>query len=331
MSRYTKIPRSAVKLRPNTQRDSKVHLSHQLCEQEWLAEHPEPVSSDEYTGLAQAIRTAKANKKPVIFFLAGHVIKHGLSAFIINLMEEGYITHVACNGSVAIHEWELAYSASTSEDVGKYITDGRFGNWETPSKMNDVVYQNFDGQKTIGEMLGRQMHEDMVAQEFSIIRKGYDLGIPVTFHVLVGGDINHQHPNADGSYFAASYEDFLVLGGSMMNLEGGVFVNIGSQVTGTEVFLKALSMTRNIATQRGTSPNTNITTAMADFVKLPDDWRTGEASEGDAAYYYRPWKTILLRTVADGGQSFYLGGAHDYTVPNLWKAIVHAESGVPTI
>lgn len=330
MSRYKQIDTSKIRILPNSQRESKVHISDMLDEQEWDAANPyDPCFVDSETaGLAHAIVQAKANGRAVIFFLAGHVIKHGLSAFIINLIEEGYITHLACNGSVMIHDWELVYANATSEDVGRYISDGKFGHWQTPGLINDIVFSNFTGKNTIGEILGETMHNAERGLKMSVIRAGWEHNVPVTFHVLIGGDIIHQHPNCDPSMFAASYQDFLTLAGSVQDLEGGVFVNIGSQVTGTEVFLKALSMARNIAVQEGTSPLHNITTGMLDFVHLPENWRDGEASEGDAAYYYRPWKSILLRTVADGGRSFYLAGPHTNTVPKLWQTIVHMKENL---
>lgn len=323
MSKFPKIDRSKILILPNAQRESKVHMSDLADEHDWYQENADVEIDAETRGLADAIRDAKDRGRPVIFFISGHVIKHGLSAFIASLVEEGYITHVACNGSVMIHDWELVYANETSEDVGKYITDGKFGHWRTPGLINDIVYANFNGENTIGEILGQVMAQEQRGQRMSLIRCCHDAGIPMTFHVLIGGDIIHQHPNCDASMFAASYQDFLVFGGSVQNLEGGVFVNVGSQVTGTEVFLKALSMARNIAPRIDVPPPLHITTGMLDFVQLPENWRDGEASEGDAAYYYRPWKSILLRTVADGGQSFYVGGQHTETVPKLWKAIIH--------
>ena len=324
MSKFEKIQVGKIRILPNAQRESKVHISDMIDEQQVEID---PLHIDgETRGLAEAITAARKNGRPVIFFISGHVIKHGLSAFLIDLIEKDYITHVACNGSVMIHEWELWHDQyATSEDVGKYIKDGKFGHWRTPGLINDIVYGNFNGQNTIGEILGEAMANEQTGHRASVIRTCHDANIPMTFHVLVGGDIIHQHPNCDPSMFAASYQDFLVFGGSVQHLEGGVFVNIGSQVTGTEVFLKALSMARNIAPRINVPPPLNITTGMLDFVQLPTNWRDGEASEGDAAYYYRPWKSILLRTVADGGQSFYVGGQHTDTVPKLWHAITHSE------
>lgn len=322
MSRYPKFDRSQITIHPSKDRESKVTIGDIIQPAAWLNTVGKDVPIDtETAGLADAILAAQRAGRPVVLFLSGHVIKHGLSQFVIDLMQQGVVTHVAANGSVAIHDYELAAIMQTSEDVGKYIGDGRFGHWSVPGGINDIVNAEFTGTETIGEMLGKRMQQHQFGLRNSVIRNAYELGIPCTFHTLVGGDIIHQHPNCSHSMFAASYEDFLCFARTIQDLNGGVFINVGSQVTGTEVFLKALSMARNVATGRGLPPIHDITTAMADFVQLPPDWRTGEASEGEAAYYYRPWKTVLLRAIADGGRSFYLGGPHTTTVPKLWKSL----------
>jgi len=320
MSRYRKIDRSKIRLKPLDERESKVTMDDLFDVTVWDYD-TECEIDPETQGLADAVHEAKANGRAIIWFLAGHVVKHGLTPFIVDLMQNGYATHVACNGSVLIHEMELALRGHTSEDVGKYISTGEFGHWADVGMINSIVNMHYNAQNTIGEMVGQWLVSQEKGYAWSPTATGWRQKIPVTCHLLVGGDIIHQHPNCPRELFAASYNDFLVFGGSVEDLEGGVFINIGSQVTGTEVFLKALSMARNIAVQEGKPPIHNLTTGMLDFVKLPDNWRDGEASEGDAAYYYRPWKSILLRTVADGGRSFYLGGPHVNTLPRLWKAI----------
>jgi hypothetical protein len=326
-------------LRPLADRASKVQRSALYDVDQWYEQNknsPEddavspadaPPFNSELFELSCDIRTAKTRKKPVILFLSGHVIKYGLGPFIVDLMRKGYVTHVACNGSVLVHEMELFLAGHTSEDVSRELKSGRFGHWAETGVINGIIHDHYDGQKTVGEMIGEWMynHPNRSAWEgWSVIGEGWLGKIPVTSHILVGGDVIHQHPNCTQKLFGASYNDFLVLGGSVEDMNnGGVYVNVGSQVTGVEVFLKALSMARNLHTR---GPVTNIVTAMLDNRELPGGWQEAdEPDEDDPAYYYRPHKTLLKRAVADGGQSHYLGGLHTKTIPNLWKAIVHGE------
>src|SRR5436305_1413855 len=151
----------------------------------------------------------------------------------------------------------------------------------------------------------------------------YRLKIPVTVHIGIGYDIIHEHPNADGGVLGrASYTDFLVFAEHVRKLEGGIVLNFGTAVMGPEVYLKALAMARNVAHQSG-ERIAKFTTAVFDLIPLGDDYHT-QASKTDPRYYYRPWKTILVRTVADGGESFYVQGDHRQTVPAVWKAAVSA-------
>lgn len=322
MARFKQIDVERIRLRPNSERESKVSFRDIIDPYKWLVDATGPVDCAETLGLAEAVVSARKNDRPVVLFIAGHVVKHGLSRFVMDLVSRGIVTHVACNGSVLIHDWELAVDGHTSEDVGRYIKDGKFGHWETPSQINQVINDFWEDDTTIVECLGDSLLARGLGARTSIIRCCHKYGVPMTSHILVGGDIIHQHPNCSEKLFAASFTDFLVFAGTIQDLQGGVFINVGSQVTGTEVFLKALSMARNIAVEDNLESPLQITTGMLDFVKLPDDWRNGEASEGDAAYYYRPWKSLLLRTVADGGSSFYISGPHTTTLPNLWKTII---------
>jgi len=145
--------------------------------------------------------------------------------------------------------------------------------------------------------------------------------VPVTSHVGVGSDIIHAHANCDGAALgAASYTDFLLFARAVEQLEGGVFLNIGSAVAGPEVYLKALSMARNVARREGRSIR-RFTSAMFDLVELPENFRDGPPGKQHPGYYFRPWKTILVRTVADGGRSFYFQGDHRRTLPTLWQRL----------
>ena len=143
--------------------------------------------------------------------------------------------------------------------------------------------------------------------------------MPVTSHVGVGSDIIHSHASCSGAALGAtSYTDFLIFARSVEKLEGGVYLNIGTAVTGPEVYLKALSMARNLARQEDREIR-HFTTGVFDLIPLPDSYREGPPSKEHPMYYYRPWKTILVRTVADGGTSYYYPGDHKQTIPSLWR------------
>ena len=155
--------------------------------------------------------------------------------------------------------------------------------------------------------------------------------MPITSHVGIGSDIIHAHANCDGAALgAASYTDFLIFAQAIAGLEGGVFLNVGSAVTGPEVYLKALSMARNVAARRG-ERIADFTTAVFDLVELPANFRQGPPAKSHPQYYYRPWKTILVRTVADGGRSYYFSGDLAVTIPSLWHASVRRQSSPRTL
>jgi hypothetical protein len=161
-------------------------------------------------------------------------------------------------------------------------------------------------------------------KSISILAAGYRLSVPVTIHVGIGYDIIHEHPNCDGAATGAlSYNDFLKFASVVQNLQNGVVMNFGSAVMAPEVFLKALSMARNILRRRNKSIS-HFTSLVCDLAELPDNIDK-EPSRDRPAYYFRPWKTMLVRTVADGGKGFYVRGEHVQTIPALWGAINDAE------
>jgi hypothetical protein len=188
--------------------------------------------------------------------------------------------------------------------------------------MNDALARGVRAGLGFGESIGQAIAEgDFPYRHASVLAAAYRLRIPVTVHIGVGYDIIHEHPNADGGVLGrASYTDFLIFVEHVTNLEGGVVLNFGSAVMGPEVYLKALAMARNVAHQSGRQI-AKFTTAVFDLIPLDDDYRR-QAPKTDPRYYYRPWKTILVRTVADGGESFYVQGDHRDTVPAVWKAAV---------
>ena len=256
--------------------------------------------------------------------MGAHVIKNGLSRYVIDLMERGIITLVAVNGAGAIHDFEMASIGATSESVARYIREGQFGLWRETGRLNDIAVAAAEEGIGFGEAVGRTIWEEGLRyRDVSVFAAGYRLGIPVTVHVSLGYDIIHEHPNCDGAALgAASYADFLVFVQEVMRLESGVMLSIGTAVMGPEVYLKALSMARNVSRQEGRSLG-HFTTAVFDLLDLGDDLHQ-EASKSEARYYFRPYKTILVRTVRDGGTSFYVRADHRVTIPVLHHHVLTA-------
>ncbi len=272
--------------------------------------------------LAERIRAARERKSTVLWMLGAHVIRSGNGPSMIKLMQEGYVTHFAMNGAGAIHDFELAMIGATTESVAKYISEGQFGLWKESGKINDAVREGAADGLGFGEAVGRMIdRENFPYKENSLLWNGYKNQVPVTVHVGIGCDIIHEHPNFDAeSTGAASYADFLVYVQSVSNLEGGVFCNIGNAVMGPELYLKALSMSRNVARQNG-KKITDITAAVFDLLPLEGQDLFATPPHNDPRFYFRPWKMILAQTVADGGQGYYIAGEHKETVPALTRKI----------
>lgn len=314
---YKLFDRSRLKLRPLAER------VHDMVLEELL--HPNaPVAPFEHTGLNAVIdRVVRARRdgRPVILMMGAHVIKVGLSRYVIDLLERGLVTHVAGNGACAIHDYELALVGATTESVANYIRTGQFGLWEETGRINDIAASAAREGIGLGEAVGRAVHNGgMPHADASIFAAAYRLGVPATVHVSIGYDIVHEHPNCDGAALGeASYTDFLVFTEAVSHLEGGVFLNYGTAVMGPEVYLKALSMVRNVACQEGRSI-AHFTTAVFDLIDLGEDL-DAEAPKSDPRYYYRPFKTILVRTVRDGGESYYIRGDHTRTLPTLHQEV----------
>jgi hypothetical protein len=271
--------------------------------------------------VAGRVAAARRKGRPVILMMGAHVIKRGLSRFVIEMMQQGQISHVAMNGAGAIHDYELALIGATTESVARYIQSGQFGLWQETGRLNDMAVEAVHSGLGLGEAAGRWMERaDLPHGGVSILAAGYRLGLPVTIHLGIGQDITHEHPNCDGAALgAASYTDFLVLAHTVSQLQGGVLLNVGTAVMGPEVYLKALSMTRNVAHQQGRRIN-EFATAVFDLLDLGPDIHS-EAAKSDARYYFRPYKTILVRTVQDGGESYYVQGDHRQTIPALYRLI----------
>jgi hypothetical protein len=313
---FPQFDRSRLRIQPLAQRQHDLSLDDLLpLDAEPLAfEHPAiPI-------LGERLIAAKHEGHARILTMGAHVLRAGVQSHLIDLLERGLIDHIAMNGAGPIHDWELALIGATTESVALYISTGEFGLWSETGRMNDVIREASRDGLGLGEALGRVILDgNFPYKSASVLAAAARLGVPVTVHVGIGYDILHEHPNCDGATLGAtSYRDFLTFAATIERLEGGVLLNFGSSVMGPEVYLKALAMARNVAHQEGRKI-ARFTTAVFDLLALAGDLRS-TAPKTDPRYYYRPWKTILARTVADGGESFYIQGDHRATVPALRRA-----------
>jgi hypothetical protein len=303
-SRYSEFDRCRLKLKPLAERVNDLQVSH------WLkaGDAPIPFEHPDLPKLASRIVEAKKRGAAVILMMGAHVIRAGVNAHIIDLMERGFLTTVAMNGACVIHDYELARIGATTESVARYIKTGEFGMWNETGELNELL-----NDLGFGESVGQHIEESRYPyKHLSILAAAYRLRVPATIHIGIGYDIIHQHPNFDPAKAgAASYRDFLIFTKSMENLEGGILLAFGSAVMAPEIYLKALSMVRNTG-----KVVQKFTTAVFDLIKIEGNWHE-QAEKSNPQYYYRPWKTILVRTVADGGESFYFCGDHRATLPAL--------------
>ncbi len=282
----------------------------------------EPFQHEALPQIAGRIVEGAAGGRSIVFCMGAHVLRKGNGPLLIDLMERGLVTHVALNGAGAIHDFEMAMIGNTCESVARYVRTGEFGLWKETGRLNEAVAAGYREGIGFGEAVGRMIEEEAFPyRETSVLAAGVRAGVPVTVHVGVGLDIVHEHPNCDGAAVGAtSYTDFLIFTQNLARLEGGAFLNIGTAVMGPEVYLKALTMVRNAAKQDGRTIG-DFTTAVFDMRDLGDQLHS-EAEMTDPRYYFRPYKTILVRTIADGGTSFYVRGDHRQTVPALYDQII---------
>lgn len=326
MGRFPLFDRSRLLVKPLAER---VHdIQHQSLLE--LDEAPPGLDAEDMQVLAtlgQRLVQARGAGGARLMLMGAHVIRAGVGRQLIDLMQRGLITHIGMNGAGPIHDYELAKIGATCESVARYIRSGEFGLWQETGQMNDVVSRGAAEGLGVGEALGREILEgDFPHKDTSVLAQACRLGVPVTVHIGVGYDILHEHPNFDpAAWGTASYRDFLSLCHTVSELENGVFLCFGTAVMGPEVYLKALAMARNVAHQEGRKI-CHFTTAAFDLINIRGDFHA-EAPKTNPQYYYRPWKTILVRTVADGGESYYVCGDHRQTVPHLRTAALAAEAG----
>lgn len=278
--------------------------------------------------VAGAMVEAKGDNAATLLMYGAHVIRTGCSAYMIELIKRGLVKHFATNGAGSIHDFEFSLIGKTCESVAKYVSEGQFGLWHETGMINDILKEGIEDGLGAGEAIGRYIWEnDLPYKKYSVLANGYHFRVPCTIHIGIGNDILHEHPNACGKVMGeASYRDFLIYVQSITNLENGLFLNIGSAVTGPEVYLKALAMARNVAMQQGESIR-HFTTAVLDVQPIPEESSYSTPPKADPRYYFRPWKTVLARTVAETGRSYYIQGLHRDTLPSIAKLAIAMEDG----
>ena len=321
MSRYEVFDRSRLRIKPLAER------VHDLSLGRWLALEDEtpPFQHPQLADIARRLTEARRRGAARILMMGAHLLRAGVNRHIIDLLERGFLSHVAMNGAGSIHDYELARIGATTESVARYIRSGEFGLWRETGELNDVIAEAARLGLGLGENAGRRIAQSGYPhRDLSVLAAAYRLSVPVTVHAGIGYDILHEHPNCDGAALGeASYRDFLIFARTVENLEGGVLLSFGSAIMAPEVYLKALAMARNVAHQEGREIR-HFTTAVFDMVPIRGDIHN-ELSKTDPGYYFRPHKTILVRTVADGGESFYFCGDHRATFPALRRALIALE------
>ncbi len=264
---------------------------------------PDTLAAKALREIALDIINAHKGKRPVVLGMGAHPIKVGLNPVIIDLLKRGIINAMVLNGACIVHDFELAYAGKTSEDVDHSIIDGSFGMAEETGRMlNDAIKKGVKEGRGIGEAVGRMIYNSRFPnKDLSILHTCYVLKTPATVHVAIGTDIIHMHPEADGSAIGdGSLRDFRTLAGIVADLEGGVYINLGSAVLLPEVFLKALTLARNLGYKVE-----NFTTANMDFIQ-----------------HYRPRENVLRRPTIKGGRAYSLTGHHEIMFPLLAAAVI---------
>jgi len=268
-----------------------------------LASLPDQLLGLDFPELVERLAAAHKNKRPIMVGMGAHVIKVGLNPILIDLMERGIVTSIALNGAGIVHDTEVAMAGRTSEEVGDVLGSGAFGAAkETGEVVNEAI--NLGAKKDLG--MGAALGDYLLEQNFphndvSLLASARRLGVPVTVHVAIGTDIVHIHPAADGAAIGqTSHHDFKLFSGMVADLEGGAYLNIGSAVLLPEVFLKALTVARNL----GHTVN-NFTTANFDFIR-----------------HYRPMTNVVNRPTAGGGKGYNITGHHELMIPLLAAALL---------
>jgi hypothetical protein len=310
--KFKPIDMSRVKTYPLSQRKSKVSIADfgkpwqkGAPFKEFFDRLPDILAGSHLNTVISAIVDAFQKEKTIVFAMGAHVIKVGLNPIVIDLMERGIITAVAMNGAGIIHDLELAMAGQTSEDVSASLGDGTFGMArETGAFLCDAICLAGEKSAGLGETIGSAVIEKRLPySEHSILACGARLGIPVTVHVAFGTDILHMHPGFDaGAAGKATHRDFRTFASVIGTLDKGVYLNVGSAVILPEVFLKALTLARNLGHHID-----QFTTVNMDFIR-----------------HYRPMTNVVNRPTAGGGQGFNLTGHHEIMLPLIAAGVIEA-------
>jgi deoxyhypusine synthase len=310
MKKYRQISFNKIKTYPLLKRKSKVEIASLSVPYKsggsfnnFLEGLPDMLAVKNLKAIIKAIITARRNDRPVILGMGAHPIKVGLSPVIIDLMERGVITAIATNGACIVHDFELSFTGRTSEDVAEELCRGTFGMArETGKYINEAIKRGIKKGYGIGSSIGEMIQKGRFRfMDKSIFAAAYRLNIPATVHIAVGTDIIHMHPHADGASIGeGSLRDFRLLTSVISDLEGGVYINLGSAVIMPEVFLKALTVARNLGNKVE-----NITTINMDFIQ-----------------HYRPVQNVLNRPTFKKGFSYAITGHHEIMFPLLAATII---------
>lgn len=269
----------------------------------FLKKLPDSYAARDLRSVVDAILSARQKKRPVILGMGAHPIKLGLSPVIIELMKKDVLSAIATNGAATVHDFEIALVGHTSEDVASELCDGSFGMAEETARgINLAIKKGASKGYGIGRSVGEYIYRGAFAnKDQSIFSNAYVLGKPATVHVAIGTDIIHMHPGADGAAIGkGSMIDFRLLASILADLEGGVYINLGSAVILPEVFLKALNVARNLGNRVE-----DITTVNMDFIQ-----------------HYRPKENVLKRPTSKKGRNFAITGHHEIMFPLLAAAII---------
>ena len=309
MDPMKKIDTSKIKSYSIKGRESKVRVKdfskpHQKGEsfQDFFSSLPNILAAKHFKEVVASVVQARRDKRPVMLGMGAHSIKVGLNPVIIDLMERGIVTSLSLNGAGIIHDFELALIGQTSEDVDKEILSGAFGMAEETGSMLNHAVSSAGKDEGIGAAVGRMIQAgDFPHKNMSLLAAGNRLGVPVTVHIAIGTDIIHMHPSFDGRATGeAAHRDFLAFCSLVSELEGGVYINLGSAVLLPEIFLKAVTLVRNL----GHSLQ-HFTTVNMDFVQ-----------------HYRPNTNVVRRPTQGGGRGFAITGHHEIMFPLLAASII---------
>lgn len=304
LSRVKTIPIAARKSKVTTKDFARLYNPHAQSFAQFIESLPRILVANDLRCVVDDIVRARKRRKPVIVMIGAHVIKVGLSPLIIDLVKRNIITTLAMNSAAAIHDVETAMWGKTSEDVAAYLVDGRFGmSRETGDFINGVLKDSMaEDSAGYGEVLGRELIRRKASnKKFSILAACYAHDVPVTVHAAIGTDIIHQQPSMDGAATGEmTFRDFKVLCNSVKDLgNGGVVLHIGSAVILPEVFLKTLTVARNLGHRVK-----NFTTVNFDMFR-----------------HYRPTMNVVQRPTQDGGTGYDITGHHEIMIPLLCAMI----------